>query len=149
MIYTKFKKDWFIIDESNYKIEKEKNKVHLIKLGFSHPTEEKVKMVLKNFPNTNRYIISNNIKFYNYILKNNKKYYVENEKNNNLISFLRKNNKILLNFENLNRIDEKFILENLKDLLDNTEAILIGNKEKISFEMEKILKSWDGNILIW
>jgi len=148
MIFTKYSKDWIIIDESNYNIQ-EKGKVHLIKLDFNNPTEEKVKNVIRNFPNTNRYIISDNIKFYNNLLRNKKKYYVENEVGANLISFLRKNNKILLNMRNLSKVDKEFILYNISDMLNNIEVIFVGKKSWIDSDIQSKLEKWNGNVLIW
>ena len=56
-------------------------KMHLIKLAFKDPTEKIIKDVLNLYPNTNRFFISDNIKFYNAFLKNTqKKYYIENNK---------------------------------------------------------------------
>lgn len=103
--------------------------MHLIKLDFSHPTKEKVKTVINHFPHTNRYVVSNNIKFYNYMLKNNKKYYVENEKGDSLVSFFKKNNKILLNMNNLTNVELQFIMNDIHDVLNNVEVIFIGKKD--------------------
>jgi hypothetical protein len=77
-----------------------------------------------------------------------KKYYVENEKGALLISFLRKNNKILLNFNNLKDFELSFLTEEaiFKDLLRNLEVILVGRK--IYNEFSRIFNLWDGNIIV-
>jgi hypothetical protein len=90
-----------IIDEENYENVYEKNKIHLIEIAFKEPTLEKIDTVIERFPNTNRFIVYDNVKFYNNAFKNLKKYYVGNKKGDSLISFFRKNNKVLLNMINL------------------------------------------------
>jgi hypothetical protein len=78
---------------------------------------------LEKFPLTNRYIISDNIKFYNDILKARKKYYVENMIGDNLISFFKKNNKVLLNIENLFDYQLELIEKEYFDILRNVEVL--------------------------
>lgn len=124
-------------------------KIHLIKLGFKEPTRDKVLSVLQLFPRTNRFIISDNVKFYNDILKTTgKKYYIENEKDANLISYLRKNNKIVVNFNNLRKNESDLFLDEkiLPDLLRNVEVIQI-NKSTYEKNID-IFSLWDGNVIL-
>ena len=151
MKITVMNEDFVTITEQNLNdlTENPEKKIHLIKLNFTEPTKEKVLSVINTFTKTNRYVISNNIKIYNDILKTtSKKYYIENEKNTNLISYLRKNNKILINFNNLRQneldllLDEKILL----DLLRNVEVIMI--QSSIYEKYNTIFNSWDGNIIL-
>lgn len=141
-------KDFVIIDENNLEDFKNIEKVHLIKFNFSNPELSLVEKVLREYPNTNRFVISNNIKFYNDILKTtNKKYYVENFPGAGLITFFRKNNKVLLNFEILTKEEKKFIFDNIfEDILKNVEVILIS-KEDFNNKQE-VLQEWRGNVII-
>ena len=151
MKITVMNEDFVTITEQNLNdlTENPEKKIHLIKLNFTEPTKEKVLSVINTFTKTNRYVISNNIKIYNDILKTTgKKYYIENEKNTNLISYLRKNNKILINFNNLRQneldllLDEKILL----DLLRNVEVIMI--QSSIYEKYNTIFNSWDGNTIL-
>lgn len=151
MKITVMNEDFVTITEQNLNdlSENLEKKIHLIKLNFTEPTKEKILSVINTFTKTNRYVISNNIKIYNDILKTTgKKYYIENEKNTNLISYLRKNNKILINFNNLRQneldllLDEKILL----DLLRNVEVIMI--QSSIYEKYNTIFNSWDGNIIL-
>lgn len=150
MKISHYGKDWLIIDEKNISQMKEEQKVHLIKLSFETPTDEKVDEVMDRFPSTKRFIISDNIRFYNYTLRTKRKYYVENKKNVNFISFLRKNNKILINYENLSSIERSFINENFRDLLKNVEVILVSDLSRLERQgLLKEIENWNGNVLIW
>lgn len=151
MKLTEIGKDYIMINDSNYgDIKKPNAKIHLIKLAFSNPTEEKIDTVVETFYSTNRYVISNNIKDYNSIFKKyQKKYYVENTDVNgkNLISFLRKNNKILFNFVILNDAISNFIIRTcFFDILKNVEVIIITDETFKYFE--KHLSTWSGNVII-
>lgn len=151
MKLTRPGKDVIKITEEDYfdnQVLNTDNKVHLIKFNFKRPTKEKVEWVLKSYPFTNRFIIEDNIKFYNDILKTtNKKYYIENIPNVDLISFIRKNNKILLNFLNLLDEEKEFMLNYLLfDILKNVEIIML-DEENIRKYQEKF-KKWSGNIII-
>jgi hypothetical protein len=144
--------DVIVIDEENFDFYKQKakgssDKVHLIKLSFLDPTQEKIENILNNFSNTNRFIIDNNIKTYNSLLKNtNKKYYVQNKKGTSIISFLRKNNKILMDLTVLEKDEYVFIKNNLQDLLRNVEIILL---EKNDLEpIKETLRFWKGNVIV-
>lgn len=145
-------KDVISIDESNieqYKTEAAKGtKFHVIKFNFTEPTKEKVEDVLAHFDNTNRFIISDNIKFYNGHLKYvGKKYYVQNTSGSNFISFVRKNNKILCDFTRMTQAEAAFLLENyLEDILRNTEIIIIDENDMSMYA--GLLKAWPGNVII-
>jgi hypothetical protein len=124
-------------------------RVHLIKLDFEKPTDSKVYKVLDLFPKTNRYVIENNIKHYNSILKHtNKKYYVENAVGTPVITFFKKNNKVLVNFNNFSDIEKKFLLESdsFADVLKNTEVIMINQDGYDKFKL--VLENWSGNVII-
>jgi hypothetical protein len=123
-------------------------RVHLIKLNFSSPTSEKVKEVISNFPKTNRFVVEDNIKIYNSVLKRtSKKYYVQNREGIGLISFFRKNNKVLLDITRLNVFEKQFILSScLEDVLRNIEVVKMKQEDYIDYE--DILKLWKGNVII-
>lgn len=122
-------------------------KIHLVKLNFKDPTREKIEDALKFFKNTNRFIISNNIKIYNEVFKSVfKKYYVENQTGQGLVSFFRKNNKVLLNFNNINEIEFNFLIYSLSDVLKNVEVIRIS--KKIFDKYIKYFENWDGNCIV-
>lgn len=149
MKITEIGKDIIKIDESNFQT-KEKEKVHLLKLAFEEPTTEKVNAVLENYPNTNRFVISNFIKFYNEILKfTNKKYYIENTYQS-LISFFKKNNKVLLNTDNLQSHEYAFVSNTdvFFDILKNTEIILIDSILFSKYKDGIIRMNWKGNVII-
>jgi hypothetical protein len=142
--------DFITIDEDNMYDEKLKRieRVHLIKLSFFNPTEEKVRKVLKFYPKTNRFVIDDNIREYNSILKwTNKKYYVENTENTGFISFFRKNNKVILNINRLTFNEKMFVLNHcFEDVLKNIEVIWMDRE---SFDDKKeLLKLWNGNVIV-
>lgn len=139
--------DFIIINENNIDDFCHLEKIHIIKLDFEEPTKTKIDRVLNTYKNTNRFIIGNNIKFYNDILKNtSKKYYIENIENNKLISFFRKNNKVVFNFNILNKEIKDFLLDNLLfDILKNVEVIYL-DKDMID-KKYSILSNWSGNII--
>jgi hypothetical protein len=94
-------------------------------------------------------VIEDNIREYNSILKRtSKKYYVMNKVGVDIISFFRKNNKILLNFNNLSKEERDFFLMDgiFDDVLRNTEVIAI-NKAMHDMKME-VLDKWKGNVII-
>jgi len=153
MIKTVVGKDYIEIDEKNWDSEEflQIRKIHIIKMNFLKPTAVKINNVISKYPNTNRFVVDNNIKIYNSVLKNTiKKYYVENTKNdsNNIISFFRRNNKILFNFNNLSNIVKKIYLDNILfyDILNNVEVIRMD--EEIFQSKLEILKKWNGNVII-
>jgi len=124
-------------------------RVHILKFCFENPDEVKINNVLKLYQKTNRYVIEDNIRIYNYILRStNKKYYIENSVGIKIITFFRKNNKVLINFNNLNNIEREFLLSDVcfEDVLKNTEVIKIDQE---IFEIKKsILEDWSGNVII-
>ncbi len=147
-------RDVIRVDEDNidkYKKElKNGKKFHVIKLDFSDPTRDKVNDVVQNFNNTNRFIISDNIKFYNGFLKTvGKKYYVQNITGENFISFVRKNNKILVDFTRMSQPEKTFLMDNyLEDILRNTEIIIIDENDMNVEEYTDVLKGWQGNVIV-
>ena len=153
MIVSKYKEDYIEVDElwlrNNENIIQKK--VHLVKMNFRMPTEEKLDQLLYILPRTNRFIIDNNIKLYNdYFKKTKKKFYVENtfKDQERFISFLRKNNKILIDFTKIESFNLKHVLFELawEDLLNNIEILKIS---KCDFELYKNhLTNWDGNVIV-
>jgi hypothetical protein len=145
-------KDVISIDEKN--IEKYKQEVssgvkfHIIKFKFKDPTKEKIEEVLKYFTNTNRFIIADNVRFYNGHLKHvGKKYYVQNTSGDNFVSFVRKNNKILCDFTRMTQATSTFLMENyLDDILANCEIIIIDENYMSTYSA--LLKSWTGNVIV-
>ena len=126
------------------------NKVHLIRLSFDNPTNEIMDWVLDTFKKTNRYVIDNeHIRFYNYFFKRtNFKYYVINIDRyfTGLVSFFKRNNKVLLDITKLDDDDKRYILLNLADVLSNTEVIIIS-KDDYNDNITT-LKAWKGNIIL-
>jgi hypothetical protein len=151
MKITQIGKDYIRVDEDDLTRDSiVYRKIHLIYLDFRSPTKSKIESILKTFPKTNRYIVSEDkIKTYNYVLKNtSKKYYVKNTKISNFISFFRKNNKILVDFYNLSEYEKLFLLSDdvFIDLLRNVEVIIVS--KNIFDEKEEILNNWNGNVII-
>ena len=151
MRITKIGTDFISVNEDNYNDPKFQNikRIHLIKLDFDTPTKNLVDKVISLYPDTNRFVIENDIREYNFILKRtSKKYYVMNKIGVGIISFFRKNNKVLLNFNNLSREERDFFLMEgiFEDILRNTEVIAI-NKKAHDLKME-VLDKWKGNCII-
>jgi hypothetical protein len=151
MRITKIGKDYITINEESLRNEDllKINRIHIIKLDFKNPTYDLIKIVLNLFNRTNRFVIENNIKKYNYILKKTeKKYYVMNREGSDIISFLRKNNKILLNFMNMSKEERNFFLMDgiFEDSLKNTEVIAIN--KKIYDEKIEVLDKYSGNVIL-
>jgi hypothetical protein len=151
MRITNIGTDYVRIDEDNIGDDDLLNipRIHLIKLDFFKPTESKIEGVLSLFPKTNRFVISDNIKTYNYILRNtSKKYYIENEIGAKLITFFKKNNKVLCNFNNLTDFERTFLLSDdcFDDVLRNTEVIIID--QEVFEEKKSVLERWSGNVII-
>lgn len=136
-------------DFDNNNVVNTNDKIHLIKFEFEEPTKQKVDWVLQSYPSTNRFIIDSDIKTYNDILKvTAKKYYVENKENVGLISFLRKNNKVLLNFLNLLKEERQFFLDYLLfDILKNVEIIVLDEDNIRNYY--QTLKKWSGNVIVY
>lgn len=141
-------RDYVIINEHNIDHYRGQYKKHLIKFAFYEPTKEKIGQVLNTYPDTNRFIVPNNIKIYNDVLRNtNKKYYVENRQGEGLITFFKRNNKCILNFNNLSPKEKRFALDYmLVDILYNLEAILISKEDL--WDYENVIKLWEGNALL-
>jgi len=150
MKLTVIGQDVIVVNETNLKDEKLINipRVHLIEMAFEDPTKEKLDAVFALYPKTNRYIIADNIRFYNGILKNTaKKYYVKNTKGIGLISFFRKNNKVLLDITSLEDNERKLILGPLlSDVLKNIEVIKLSQEDFNS--CKAVLETWDGNVIV-
>jgi len=126
MKLTEIGKDIISVNEENY-TENSQNKIHIIKLDFQDPNYVKMQEIFKNYSKTNRFIIDDKIKIYNSLLKNvNKKFYVMNTHRDALISFFKKNNKVVLNTHNLNNHEAQFIdnKDILLDILYNVEVII-------------------------
>lgn len=150
MKLTKLGSDYIAITEDNLRDDNllSLSRVHLIKLNFFNPTEEKIKTTLNLYPKTNRYVIEDNIRIYNNVLKRtNKKYYVMNLSGVGFVSFFRKNNKVLLNIENLSVFEKQFVLSVcLEDVLKNIEVIQLNYEDFVS--AEEIFEKWNGNVII-
>ena len=153
MKITKIGSDYIIVDEnvidSGLVRFKKIPRIHLIKFEFKYPTETLVNRVIENFPRTQRFVIDDNIKIYNSILRRtSKKYYVMNRKDADIISFFRKNNKILFNFNNLSREEQDFFLMDgvFEDVLKNTEVVVL-QKNHHDLKMH-VLDAWKGNCII-
>lgn len=152
MKLSRLNNEYIEIDENwlNHNYSKLEKKYHLVKINLKNPTKEKLDKIIKLLFKTNRFIVSNNITFYNlYFKKTRKKYYVENVFcDDKIISFLRKNNKILFNFSsfNINELEKVFEKYLLKDILNNVEVIKINSEmlEKYS----DILNKWNGNVIL-
>jgi hypothetical protein len=151
MRITKIGSDYITVNEENLYDEKLTglSRVHLIKLDFDSPDENKVKNVISLYPLTNRFVIEKDVRTYNYILRRtSKKYYIMNTPEDSLISFFRRNNKVLINFLKLNDDERSLVLVDsiFRDVLKNTEVIMI---DKATFdEKENILMEWNGNVII-
>ena len=151
MKITKIGEDLVSINEDTINDEKllEIPRIHLIKLEFKEPTEYKIKGVLELFSSTNRFIIDDNIRIYNDFLKRtNKKFYVSNKPGTKLISFFRRNNKVLLNINFLSSLEQDFVLceDIFCDILRNIEVLRMN---KTVFNQKRdILQQWSGNVII-
>lgn len=151
MIVTRVGRDLIAVTERDFETNNvvSQEKIHLIKLQFESPTEEKLDWVIKSYPLTNRFIIIDNIKFYNWYFKTKeKKYYVENRFNSGIISFFKKNNKVLLNFSKLRDDVKRFSLKNyiFSDILRNLEIIQLD--EESFNEKANLLSKWNGNVIV-
>jgi len=144
-------KDYITVDETNVNDATlvSMTKIHIIKLMFKSVTEECIKTVMNNFPNTNRFVVSNSIREYNMYLKPfGKKFYVENHVGAPFISFFRKNNKVLLNLNNLRKYEKEFVLneEIFIDILKNIEVVQLNRGD---FDiLLPLLEPWTGNTII-
>ena len=123
-------------------------RIHLIKLDFREPSREKVEYVLNTFKSTNRFVIDRNIKFYNDILRNtNKKYYISNTEDDKIITFFKRNNKVLLDTTRLGTLERAFVFSvALEDILANTEVIIVPQKNYK--ENPAPYNNWSGNLIL-
>jgi hypothetical protein len=108
--------------------------------------------VIDKFYQTNRFVIDlKNIKYYNfYLKKTNIKYYVINTDVmwNGLISFYKRNNKVLLDITQLNDDEKSFVLNtSLSDILNNTEVIQIEKNDYVKHS--DVINKWKGNCIIY
>jgi len=126
------------------------SRVHLIGLNFNDPTSDKIQKVMDIWDKTNRFVVYNNIKIYNNLLKETaKKYYIGNNQGDKLISFMRRNNKVLLNFLNLNSFDFQYLFsssEVLIDVLRNVEVVEVAKTHYNIFKEH--FENWSGNVII-
>ncbi len=150
MKVTRMGSDYVRISEYNMADEKllEIPRIHIIKFDFKEPTREKVEYVLKTFSKTNRFVVDRDIKFYNDILrKTNKKYYIANTTEDRLITFFKRNNKVLLDTTSLNPLEKAFVFSvAIEDVLNNTEVIIIN--EKYYKENPGPFNRWSGNLIL-
>lgn len=151
MRITAIGSDYISVNEDNYSSNAFQKipRVHLIKFDFAMPTYDLVNQVLHLFPKTNRFVIEDNIREYNSILRRTeKKYYVMNKKGSDIISFFRKNNKILLNLMCMSKEERDFFLMEgiFEDMLRNTEVIAVN--KKVYDEKMEVLDKWKGNVII-
>lgn len=126
-------------------------KVHLVRLSFDDPTDDKMEWVLQTFRRTNRYVIdTTHIRYYNYYLKRtNLKYYIINTRATwrGLVSFFKRNNKVLLDITQLSEFEKQFVLNvNLNDVIYNTEVLLMS-KDDYTNHLD-VFNQWKGDIII-
>lgn len=153
MIVSKYKEDYIEVDEK-WLIENNRvldKKIHLVKLCFKFPCAEQIEQVMDLLPKTNRFIVEDNIKTYNTFFKQTKKkYYVENTfaDEKRFISFLRKNNKILLDLSKISNVMLRYFIFEVAwdDLLKNVEILkMTSNDFNERFDS---LREWTGNIIV-
>lgn len=148
MKLTEIGKDIITVDEEN-NTEWCNDKIHIIKLKFNNPTNNKVHQTLENYKKTNRFIIDDNVRFYNYLLKDiNKKYYIMNVEGNSIVSFFKRNNKVVLNTFRLSEYERDFLEQDefLIDLLSNLE-VMITNRLYYQ-RKQNIFQVWPGNLIL-
>lgn len=148
---TKPGQDIIVITDDDFNKQKTtEEKIHLIRLNFEDPTIDKMNWVIDAFYKTHRYVIdSTDIRFYNgFFKRTNKKYYVINDQSTNgLISFFKKNNKVLLDITALSEFDKMYVLNvAFMDVLRNTEVIIIS-KNDYTDHLEE-LNMYNGNCII-
>lgn len=150
MKITKMGSDFVRINEANIADPKLLSipRIHIIKLDFKEPTMDKVEYVLKTYNSVNRFVIDRHIKFYNDILRGtNKKYYVSNVEDDQLITFFKRNNKVLLDTTRLGPLEKAFVFSvALQDVLNNTEVIIVS--EKHYKENPGPYNKWSGNLIL-
>ena len=145
-------KDIIVVNEDSFNNDVSYNyKVHLVRLSFDDPTDEKMEWVLHTFRKTNRYVIDiDHIRYYNYYLKRtNLKYYIINTISawRGLVSFFKRNNKVLLDITKLSLFEKQFVLNvSLDDVISNTEVLLM-DKEDYTAHLETFNR-WKGDIIL-
>jgi hypothetical protein len=145
-------RDIIVIDEQSYEDDVSYDyKVHIIRLKFDNPTDDKMQWVMDTFRKTNRYVIDTvHIRYYNYYLKRtNLKYYIINTLQDwkGIVTFFKKNNKVLFDITKLSDFERLFVMNvALEDVLSNTEVILI-NKEDFT-DKQKVFEQWRGDVII-
>ena len=100
-------------------------------MAFKTPTKDKIYTIFDNYKKTNRFIIDDNVRFYNHILKYvNKKYYVSNVAGDKIVTFFKKNNKVVLNMFNLDDYEVDFMYTSgfLFDVLSNLEVMIVNRQ---------------------
>lgn len=151
MRITEIGKDLIVITETDLEhLPEYTHKVHLVKFKFEDPSETKIHKVLSHFDSTNRFIVGDNIKLYNEVLKRtSKKYYVQNKVDQvGIISFFRKNNKVLLSVPSLSPEERTFVLAvALGDILRNLEVIMIERSDYMTHIDQ--FKNWKGNVVLF
>lgn len=152
MRVTKIGTDYVIINEENLEDPEllKIPKIHLIKMNFENENiDEGVNETLSRFPQTKRFVIEDNIRDYNRLLKRTpKKFYVENKEGDKLISFFRRNNKVLLNVERITKFELEFVMENIDDILFNTEVLYFGDMNIEFNYLKSHLDTWKGNAIL-
>lgn len=152
MRVTKIGTDYITINEENLEDPEilKIPKIHLIKMKFEIKNiDECVSETLDRFPQTKRFVIEDNIRDYNRLLKRTpKKFYVENKKGDKLISFFRRNNKVLLNVERITKFELEFVMENIDDILFNTEVLYFGDMNPLFDYLKSHLDTWKGNAIL-
>lgn len=145
-------KDIIVVDEQSYENNVSYDyKVHLIRLKFDNPNDDKMRWVIDTFKKTNRYVIDTiNIRYYNYYLKRtNLKYYIINilQDWKGIVSFFKKNNKVLFDITKLSDFERLFVMNvALEDVLANAEVILISKEDYT--DKQKVLEQWKGDVII-
>lgn len=145
-------RDIIVVNEENLANSEDYNyKVHLVRLSFNNPTDDKMEWVMQTFRKTNRYVIdTRHIRYYNYYLKRtNLKYYIINTVDTwrGLISFFKRNNKVLLDITQLSMFEKQFVLNvALEDVISNAEVLLM-DKEDYTDHLE-IFNQWKGDIIL-
>jgi hypothetical protein len=145
-------RDIIVVNEENLLSGDEYSyKVHLVRLSFENPTDDKMEWVMQTFRKTNRYVIdTTHIRYYNYYLKRtNLKYYIINTKDSwrGLVSFFKRNNKVLLDITQLSLFEKQFVMNvALDDVISNTEVLLM-DKEDYTDNLD-VFNQWKGDIIL-
>ena len=149
MKITRLGVDMITLTEIDYENKTTFNhKVHLIKLVFTSPNQQKMDWVIKNFPSTRRFVVSDNVSFYNHCLKQtNLKYYVCNTEPNRIVSFFKRHNKVLLDITCLSETEKVFVLNvALDDILTCTEVIAVRRIDYIKHV--ELFNGWSGDLIL-